>query len=85
MPVLFRIFAVALLLVAIPVQGMASVMAGQCMAFGHHQDAGSHDHEHAQDGRLCLDSHAHSLVLGLREAAPGGGPPTRAKRTRLYN
>jgi hypothetical protein len=43
---LLRIFAVALLLVAIPVQGVASVTAGQCMTFGHHGDAGSQPHEH---------------------------------------
>lgn len=36
-----------LLALAVPLQGFASVAAGQCMAFGHHhQDAGSQDHEH---------------------------------------
>jgi hypothetical protein len=52
---LARLLAVVVALV-VPLQGMASVMAGQCMAFGHHDapmehaDAGSkhdaHDHEH---------------------------------------
>ena len=55
----FRILAVALLILAIPVQGLAAVSAGMCMAMGGHDghhstsahdhgDASvAHDHEHA--------------------------------------
>jgi hypothetical protein len=44
---IFRFLAILLLALAIPAQGMASVVAGQCMAFGHHQDGAvpqSHAH-----------------------------------------
>ena len=56
----FRLLAAVLLSLAVPVQGMASVVAGQCMAFGHHQDGG--DHGHAQDSMDAHDhaGHAHS-------------------------
>jgi hypothetical protein len=48
--VFYRTLAVALLALAIPLQGMTSVVAGQCMAFGHHDGAASQDHEHGHDG-----------------------------------
>jgi len=52
MPIKFLRLLVALALAfAIPMQGMASVTAGVCMAIGHH-DAGtpaSHDHGHDAD------------------------------------
>jgi hypothetical protein len=52
MPIKFLRLLVALALAfAIPMQGMASVTAGVCMAIGHH-DAGtpaSHDHGHDSD------------------------------------
>lgn len=54
-----RWLAVALLALTVPLQGMASVAAGQCMAFGHHQDGGS-QHEHAQDGSDSPDHVTHS-------------------------
>jgi hypothetical protein len=60
----FRVLALALLVLAVPLQGMATVAAGQCMALGHHQDAGhsghapddgdGHDHDapsHADGGK----------------------------------
>jgi hypothetical protein len=47
---LLRLLAVVLLGLVVPAQGMASVAAGQCMALGHHQDAGDGDHEHPHDG-----------------------------------
>jgi hypothetical protein len=51
-------FAIAL---AVPIQGMAAVTAGQCMALGHHQGAGAHDSEsRAQDGHDGHDHAAHS-------------------------
>jgi len=43
---LSRIFIAALLALAIPLQGIAAVAAAQCMAMGHHQDAGGLDHAH---------------------------------------
>jgi hypothetical protein len=46
---LLRLLVVAIALV-VPIQGMTAVMAGQCMAFGHHQDGGSEDHSHVHDG-----------------------------------
>ena len=53
-----RLIAVLVLAVSLPVQGMATIAAGQCMAMGHHQDAGSHDHQaHGHDG---VDSHDHA-------------------------
>jgi len=61
---LFRLFAVAVLAVTLPLQGMASVAAGQCMAAGHHHDAGAHDHaahEHSDHGGSTHkgEKHAH--------------------------
>src|SRR5262245_37882500 len=56
---LIRFLALALL-VAIPVQGMASVVAGQCMTFAHHEDGGRQDHAHAQDSADGHDHAAHS-------------------------
>lgn len=47
-----RLLAVLIALV-VPLQGMASVMAGQCMAFGHHEAPMSH----AADGHEGHDSH----------------------------
>src|SRR5262245_58473800 len=56
---LFRFLAMALIALAVPVQGMASVVAGQCMAFGHHEDGGD-DGSHAQAGADGHDHAAHS-------------------------
>jgi hypothetical protein len=57
---LFRLIAVALLALAVPVQGMAAVAAGQCMAFGHHNTAGSQDGDHAHDGGEGHEQAAHT-------------------------
>jgi hypothetical protein len=65
--VLFRILAVTLLSLTIPLQGMASVVAGQCMAFGHHDDATGHGHERAN---AAADAH------GDEEKASHCGPCT---------
>jgi hypothetical protein len=46
---LARLLAVIVALV-VPLQGMASVMAGQCMAFGHHDAPMSHAEAAAHDG-----------------------------------
>jgi ABC-type Zn2+ transport system substrate-binding protein/surface adhesin len=56
-----RFLALVLLALCVPLQGVAAVMAGQCMALGHHQDAGSahpHDAHHGGDGH-DHDSHSH--------------------------
>ena len=59
-----RMLAVLVALV-VPIQGMASVAAGQCMALGHHQDAGDngdgHDHgaqSHADNGKHAEENGA---------------------------
>jgi hypothetical protein len=71
---ILRLLAVALLSLAVPVQGMASVVAGQCMAFGHHQDGGSQDHGHAQDGADGHDhaGHSHSDDGGAKQSDDPG-------------
>ena len=56
----FRLLAVALLALTLPVQGMAAVTAAQCMAVGHHQDGGSPDHDHAEHGADDQDPASHS-------------------------
>jgi hypothetical protein len=61
---LFRLFAIAVLAVSLPLQGMASVAAGQCMAAGHHHDAGDQDHAahpHSDHGgdKQQGEKHAH--------------------------
>jgi hypothetical protein len=67
---LFRIVAVVVLALTIPVQGVAAVAAGQCMAFGHHGDAAAQqDHEHAQD-------HSHD-DLGAATSADQGSEDSR--------
>jgi ABC-type Zn2+ transport system substrate-binding protein/surface adhesin len=52
-----RIVAVALLALMLPLQGVASVVSAQCMAIGHHHDAGA-DHAHAEG--LAADGHDHA-------------------------
>jgi hypothetical protein len=39
---LLRLLAIAVA-IAVPIQGMAAVTAGQCMAFGHHEPGAGHD------------------------------------------
>ena len=58
MPKVFRILAIALLAVTLPVQGLAGVVSAQCMAIGHHADAGLAGHTHAEGGEA--DSHDHA-------------------------
>lgn len=51
-----RFLALAFVALTVPLQGLAGVMAGQCMALGHHQEAAGHDaHAHAADA-----SHEHA-------------------------
>lgn len=44
---LFRLLACLLLALAVPVQGVAAVAAGVCMAFGEHEHGEHHHDEHA--------------------------------------
>jgi len=59
-----------LVALVVPIQGMASVAAGQCMALGHHQDAGDNGHGHDDgDGH---DHDAHSQADGGKPAGESG-------------
>jgi hypothetical protein len=64
MPKVLRLLAFLLLAFTVPVQGIAALMAGQCMALGHHQDdAGHGGHGYAQrvtHGHAGTDSHDHA-------------------------
>ena len=67
----FRLLAVVLLALAVPVQAMAAVSAGQCMAAGQHQDI-AHEH-HAHDGADSQDqsSHSHAEESGTQQSHCG--------------
>lgn len=68
--------ALALLVLAIPVQGMASIIAGQCMTSGHHQDAGKQDPAHAHGhGDAGADHHDHAAQPD-EQTSPHCGPCT---------
>jgi hypothetical protein len=73
--ILLRFLAVALALI-LPVQGMAAVSAGMCMALGHHeQGAGQETPGQAQDGAETHDGHAghsHADDDGARPNDEGG-------------
>jgi hypothetical protein len=57
---LVRFLALVIALV-VPIQGMAAVMAAQCMAFGHHQGAAGHgSHGDADEGQGDHDHAMHS-------------------------
>jgi hypothetical protein len=47
---LFRLAIVLAVALAVPLQGAAAVSAAQCMALGHHDMAGGHDHAPADHG-----------------------------------
>src|SRR5688572_28323137 len=70
----FRLFAVALLALTLPVQGMAAVTAAQCMAVGHHQDGSSPDHDHAEHGADDQGhaSHSHSDGASAQDSDESG-------------
>jgi hypothetical protein len=56
----FRLLAVLLLALTIPVQGMAAVAGAQCMALAHHEDAGGQEHHaHAHDDADSHESATH--------------------------
>jgi hypothetical protein len=54
-----RLLTLAVLAVTIPVQGMASIMAGQCMVLGHHESGNSETHAHIDEAAKAHHS-AHS-------------------------
>jgi hypothetical protein len=54
-----RLLAVLVALV-VPLQGMAAVAGGQCMALGQHQDAGGHEHAHDEGDGHHHDAHSHA-------------------------
>ena len=57
---LIRLLAIAIAL-SVPIQGMAVITAGQCMALGHHEVApGQDSHAQAEDGQDGHDHAAHS-------------------------
>ena len=67
----FRALALALMLL-LPLQGMASVVAGQCMMFGHHQDAQAQDHHHAHDAAQAHDHDSHKHSSGEKKSSHCG-------------
>ena len=70
---MLRTLAVLLLAVALPLQGLAAVSAGQCMAFGHHeQNAGQENDGHAHDGAGAHDHAEHAHADGAPEQAGEG-------------
>ena len=73
---LSRLAFLLLLAIAVPVQGMAAVAAGQCMAFGHHDAAASQEHDaHAHDDGA--DGHGHTAQQQADDSkSPHCGPCT---------
>ena len=67
---ILRLLAVLLLAMAVPAQGMAAVVAAQCMVFGHHQDGGNDGHVH--DG-TDEDHGAHSHSSDTNAGHDEGG------------
>ncbi len=58
---LARLLFIAVVALVVPLQGMAAVAVGQCMALGHHQGAVGQDDHHHDAGDLGHDhgSQAH--------------------------
>lgn len=62
---LLRLVVVLILAVAVPVQGIAAVSAGVCMALGHHSgEASAHDHAADGHGHDRAPSHHHDEGKG---------------------
>jgi hypothetical protein len=51
----FRVLVLAVLALAVPLQGVAAVTAGQCMALEHHEDGHGGGHDDGQDA----STHSH--------------------------
>lgn len=64
---LTRLLTVALLALVVPLQGMAAITAGQCMALGHH-DMGQLDQAHGDDHHPDGDRHHGSDGKGATDA-----------------
>jgi hypothetical protein len=74
MPKILRILAVLLLALTIPVQGVAAVIAAQCVALGDHEHGADHKgHGHAQDGADGHDHVAHTHDDGGTQQGDEGG------------
>jgi len=74
MPEAFFRFLAVLLALTLPIQGMASVVAAQCMAAGHHQDGVPHESQaHEQDGADAHEHAAHSHDEAAAAQADEGG------------
>jgi hypothetical protein len=70
---LIRLLAVVIALV-VPLQGMAVVVAGHCMAFGHHEAAAGHDSDgQAPDGQDGHDHAKHSHADDTAQSDESGG------------
>jgi hypothetical protein len=77
-----RLFFVAFLMLAVPLQGALAVSAGQCMALEHHDapsghDAGAHDHGAAagHDDGEAKGSHCGPCVACCASAAIASSAP----------
>lgn len=88
---LLRLLAVAVA-ITMPIQGMAAVTAGQCMAFGHHEQGPGHDrpgHDthasgdadasptHEHDEQEAGDAHCGPCVACCASASIAGAMPIR--------
>ena len=67
-------FVALLVSLVLPVQGMAAVVAAQCMAFEHHQDAPGHGSTgEASESNAGQDHSTHSHHDGAGDALPDDG------------
>jgi hypothetical protein len=66
----FRLLAVLLLALAVPVQAMTAVAAGQCKALAHHQDGAGH--EELAQGQDAAEGHDHAAYS---HSDQGGAKP----------
>lgn len=67
-----RFLAFAFVALTVPVQGMAAVAAGQCMALGHHEEAAGNDaHALVDDAGHDHAAHAHEAGEGLEHENDG--------------
>ena len=75
LPRLLFLFAVAL---TVPIQGVAAVSAGFCMALGHHGAPESHDYAvdgHPHDDGAAPEHHHHEGTSGDKSSQDSHCPP----------
>lgn len=76
MPHLLRLLTSFMVMFTVPLQGMAAVTAGICMALGHHGDtavAAEHQHpEHAQSEYSRAVADIAEPAVGPKDGGPGG-------------